>query len=640
MKKIYLGTLALALFANGLFAQSSNAPKETLPLLPSAYAPESNHQVMKASKNTNKDLQVDVWTNDFSDPSTWDIAHDEDVCQLDWEIGVGLTNQGNYPIGPIQSTTASNGYAMLDSEYWYFQYLDETESAWITTATAIDLSTSPDVILEFESYFRNFNQVTCFVVISTNNTDWPSLSYDYDADLNPNVWALFPNVASNQATTNPVTTQINISDVAGGESEVWVRFHWTGQYSNGAVGYSWFVDDARIFEVPENDMNMDYSVISHIGDGNEYGRVPANQLYPDMYFAAATNNAGVQTQTDVTVNVTVENSGGTEVLNVTSDAEATVDAGVSFDWESYEEVDLSADMYTATFTVTSAEEVDGDEFENNVIVRNFEITDNLYSLDAIDVDPVSNISSLGTNSFTGATDGFMMLVYYDLIETSNAVYGAEFLLSSTTVPGGSLFVHLMDTADVFNDVVDDPLYSSDEYYVTQEDVDAGVVQVYFDEVAMLDADAYFVAVEMYSENGDYNIRILDDLTTPQPSGSSMIYIPGDQVYSNGNAAAIRLLTAAGPNAVNEIEKVAVLSQNVPNPASDRTTVSFELLSNQEVTIRLTDVLGKVVLEDKLGNLMPGAHNYTFELGGLQAGTYHYSIVTDNGSLSRSMQIIK
>ena len=97
---------------------------------------------------------------------------------------------------------------------------------------------------------------------------------------------------------------------------------------------------------------------------------------------------------------------------------------------------------------------------------------------------------------------------------------------------------------------------------------------------------------------------------------------------------------SGPNAINEIENVAVLSQNAPNPANDYTTVGFELLSAQKVTIRVTDMLGKVVIEEKLGNLNPGNHSYTLDLNGLKAGTYHYSIVTENGSLSKAMQIIK
>lgn len=638
MKKIYASTLALAFLTTSAFSQGSGSTKGALPELPTTVSVENNHKTVKATQN-NKDLQLEIWSDDFSDPSTWDIAHDVDLCQLDWEIGVGLENQGNYPVGPIESTTADNGYAMLDSEYWYFEYLDETESAWITTATAIDLTGYSDVMLSFESFYRNFNTVTCFVVVSTNGTDWPALTYDYDADSDPNVWALFPNVASNTSTLNPQVTQLNISEVAGDSSQVWVRFHWAGQYSNGAVGYSWFVDDVSISEIPDNDMHMNYSVISHIGDGNEYGRVPANQLYPDMYLAASTTNEGVAAQTDVTVDVDIFDENSALVYEFSSDPEASVASGDMFDWETFEAVTFTSGLYDATFTVTSAEEVDGDEFDDNVSERKFEITDDMYSLDAIGVDDASLLASIGTNSFTGAEDGFMVLVYYDLIMDENPVYGAEFLLSSATVPGGSIFIHVLDTADVFNDVVDNPLVSTDEYFITQDDVDAGVVRLYFDDAAMLEANAYYVAIEMYSENGEFDMRVLDDLTTPQPGISSMIYIPGAQVYSNSNAAALRMLTAAA-NSVEEIENVAVLSQNVPNPAKEFTTVSFDLLSNQDVTVRLTDMLGKVVVEEKLGNLMPGAHQYTFELSGLQAGTYHYSVITDNGSLTKSMSVIK
>ena len=41
-----------------------------------------------------------------------------------------------------------------------------------------------------------------------------------------------------------------------------------------------------------------------------------------------------------------------------------------------------------------------------------------------------------------------------------------------------------------------------------------------------------------------DIYILDDETIPQPYEASLIYISGDQIYTNPNAAAIRLITGA------------------------------------------------------------------------------------------------
>jgi hypothetical protein len=634
MKKIYIVALAFALVSTGSFAQSSAETKTAKPEMKS----ELTTSVLKSAKGKQdyqKDLQVEIWSDDFSDPSTWDIAHDEATCSLDWEIGVGLTNQGDYPTGPIESTTAANGYAMLDSDY-YGQTVStsDAEDSWFTTASSIDLTGYDNVVLEFESLYRAFNNNSLYVVVSTNNTDWPDLFEGYDPSTNPNVWQVFENIDVNSSTANPVTTAINISEVAGGESTVWIRFNWTGTW-----GYSWFVDDVKINELPDNDMVLDYGVISHNGTGDEYGRVPVSQLYPQMYYAALSTNIGRLAQTDVVIDVVTVDSDNVEVLNISSDVEASVAPDAEFMFESDEDQSLELGLYTTTFTVTSAEETDGDNFANNVEVRNFEITDNLYSLDGIGVHDVSLLTSLGTNSFTDGADGFMMMVYYDIYEDESELYGVEFLLTSTTVPGGSVFVHLLDTADVFADITDEPLASSDEHIITQDDVDAGVVQLYFENSYSAPTDAYFVAVEMYSEDNQYDIRILDDVTVPQPSTSSMIYIPNDQVYTNGNAAAIRLITMA-PNSIQEIEKVAVLGQNVPNPASDRTTISFELLDNQEVSVRLTDMLGKVIIEENLGNLTPGTHQYTFELAGLQAGSYHYSIVSDKGSISKAMQIIK
>jgi len=641
MTKIYLSALAFAMMMTGTFAQSSNSNQNNLPENQIDPALAASSKNIKQS-SYNKDLQVEIWSNDFSDPATWTLGHDADVCDLDWQIGTGLTMQGSFADGPITSTTASNGYAMIDSfDYWEENgdpSITDTESSYMTTADPIDLSESDFITLDFEGYFRTWNLTTCFVVISTNNTDWPALTYDYDANDNPNVFALYQNLNVNQATANPEFTQLDISEVAGGQSEVWIRFHWTAESTIYGTGYGWFIDDVAINEVPANNMRMDYGVISHNGTGDEYGRVPADQLNDNMFYSALVTNIGADTQTDVVVGVEVVDENNVEIVN-TSTTVDSVQRLEEYFYETEQSQELISGLYTTTFSVSSAEEMDGDLFDNNTTERKFMITDDMYSLDAIGVDDVSTTTTIGTGSFQGSADGFMVMVYYDLSMEENPVYGAEVLLASSTVPGGSVFIHVLDTTDFWNDVFDNPIVSSDEYFITEDDVDAGMVRIYFDSPEMLEANAYYLAIEMYSEDNEFDITLIDDLTTPQPFWSSAILIPPTSSYTNGNAVALRLLTA-GPNSVEEIENQAVLSQNVPNPAKDLTTVSFELLTKQNVTVRLTDILGKVVLEEKLGNLVPGAHQYTFELSGLQAGTYHYSIVTDNGSLTKSMQVIK
>ena len=50
---------------------------------------------------------------------------------------------------------------------------------------------------------------------------------------------------------------------------------------------------------------------------------------------------------------------------------------------------------------------------------------------------------------------------------------------------------------------------------------------------------------MYSNNNDTDMYILDDETVPQYAFASVIFIPGDQVYTNGTATGIRMKLGSG-----------------------------------------------------------------------------------------------
>ena len=58
-----------------------------------------------------------IWSDDFSDAANWVIAHDPTACSLDWQIG-SYSCAGSYPIADILSTSSSNGWAMVDSDFY------------------------------------------------------------------------------------------------------------------------------------------------------------------------------------------------------------------------------------------------------------------------------------------------------------------------------------------------------------------------------------------------------------------------------------------------------------------------------------------------------------------------------------------
>ena len=59
-----------------------------------------------------------------------------------------------------------------------------------------------------------------------------------------------------------------------------------------------------------------------------------------------------------------------------------------------------------------------DYFGDNTAVREFGLTNGLYSTDGLGVYSNPDITRMGTGSFTDGSDGFMMMSYYDISETT------------------------------------------------------------------------------------------------------------------------------------------------------------------------------------------------------------------------------
>ena len=296
-------------------------------------------------------------------------------------------------------------------------------------------------------------------------------------------------------------------------------------------------------------------------------------------------------------------------------------------------------LYTVDFSVESLNEMDGSEnFGNNIQSREFEITNDLYSVDGIDVYSEPTITRLGTGSFTDATDGFMIMTYYEIEETTD-VAGLEIMLDSyayttpLTVPGGEVIISLKDTSDVlagFNleNFPSSSLVESDFYMLTQDDVDDGSLEVAFDSPYTLSPGAYFACVEMYSNNNLSDIYILDDETVPQPGSASMIFIPGDAVYSNGTAAGVRMKLGNGQGF--DIEEATLNGVSVyPNPSTGLININFE--NNDNYTIEVTNIIGEIILLDKVNS------NTNIDLSNFDKGTY--LIKVSNSKSSKTERIV-
>ena len=613
----------------------------------------------EASITPNQNVSIEprsvecVWESDFSNASDWDTDHDSSDCSLDWQIGQNLECTGFYPIAPIEST---NGYyALLDSDaYGGEEGGTETEDSWLTMANPVDCSGLDNVIVEFDTWYQSYNLERCFIVVSTDGTFPTDLSPTTEADPANGIFEAFPGISGDvQANTgNPSTTRVNISEAAGGESQVWIRFNWTGTW-----GYAWFIDRVCVAEQPAEDVALSYGLVSNNGTGNEYGRTPLSQVGEGMYTGGGAYNFGVNDAENLELSMSIDNSSG-YVLSQSDysmygfdndgflDMSGTISGPLASDENAYFE-DMTpmsgavADTYTATFTLSSSGDSDGGEyFGDNTAVREFALTDNLYSTDGIDIYENYDVSRLGTGNFTDATDGFMMMSYYEITEATY-VAGATIMLDSymystpLTTAGGELVVAIRSDAFTLDSDEDgepdeafdvaNTIAESDFYLVTDTDVNNGFITVPLTSPAYLDEGNYYISVEMYSNGDETPIYILDDETIPQPASMSIIYIPGDDWYTNGTAAAIRMITGQSVG----LEEASSNLNVYPNPSNG--IINIELDKQGAYSIRVNDIVGKLVAENEINS------NTTLDLQHLDTGIYFVNIYNDE--LSKVVKII-
>jgi hypothetical protein len=88
--------------------------------------------------------------------------------------------------------------------------------------------------------------------------------------------------------------------------------------------------------------------------------------------------------------------------------------------------------------------------------------------------------------------------------------------------------------------------------------------------------------------------------------------------------------------VQEIETNAVLNQNMPNPASTQTTISYSMKKPAKVVLTVTTMTGQVVESIDLGNRSFGRFSYVLNVEDYAPGMYMYSINDGTGNVTRKM----
>ena len=562
-----------------MFGAHSQVAIQSLPLL------KSTNRVDFRPINTPTSHQKlnTIWESTFDNPSEWVIDHDAADCSLDWKIGSD-TCQGPFYIDTIQSTSAVDGWALLDSdEYGALTGGNDIEDAWLTTANPLDLTATPNIIVEFETFYRRYNFERPYLVVGVGdgfgNVVWPDLNPTTDISVMDNVFEIFPNWQNGQYSDNPYKVQIDVSSaLTGAVNEIYFRINWTGRW-----GYALFVDDFKVLEQAQDDiMFMETWVLNEGTDNIQYAKTPVDQLGTNWEISADVRNLGALDQTNVLFDADFT------VFSV-SDTRPLIEVGATYNMGSAEPLSIPVGLYEGQFSVVSDNETGGPEFGNNELLRNFEITDSLYAQDGSDIHPASELtlSSIGTASFENSTDGLLLAAMYHIKQPA-LVSGLRIMLAPGTLPGGFVIGSLIDTADFWMNNID-PMFQTEFGYVNAPEIADGYVDVYFTSPPLLDTGAYYAAIKLYSNGNVNQINVLNDLTVKQPALASAVHNSGGS-YTNGNALGIRLLMNGGWLNIseNELDGVNIF----PNPSNGKFTISNS--TNSMNTIEVYSAIGNRV----------------------------------------------
>ncbi len=202
-----------------------------------------------------------------------------DTTSDNWEFSQ-TGPSGNFAISPLESTTASGGFLLFDSD----QLCSGSQNARIQSPI-LDLSQEAVVELRWQQRYRRFESAI-FVDVSRDGGQTFA-----PFELSP---ALMNDEFTGAQGENPDFVTLDISPVAAGETAVVVAFRFFSEEAifgnEGGCGYAWMIDDVAVSNALLPAAQNDLAIVpgSHAGAPNR--TTPSAQVEALNLGAQVVNN--------------------------------------------------------------------------------------------------------------------------------------------------------------------------------------------------------------------------------------------------------------------------------------------------------------------------------------------------------------
>jgi hypothetical protein len=135
---------------------------------------------------------------------------------------------------------------------------------------------------------------------------------------------------------------------------------------------------------------------------------------------------------------------------------------------------------------------------------------------------------------------------------------------------------------------------------------------------------------------------MESIAIPASYNGQQIYVGFDH---DANDQFILYLTdftiVEAPLSVNQVDaNEFFVGQNAPNPFKSNSTISYQLTEASDVSLKVFDVTGKLVLNNSQKAVDPGKHKMNVDGSKLSNGVYFYTLTAGSKSVTKKMMIVK
>ena len=557
-----------------------------------------------------KDEGITIWSDDFSDETTW-VLDNSGQQGIEYGWNINAVSDGWYSTNGISSTSGGNYAELVNGDpFAETQALDVVYT--MTTANPIDviaLAGTNEVTLEFEQFGARFNDLqqisystdgVVFTPIGDNN-DIPVLS-----------------ASGGSAYDNPDLKQINLATVLEmNSSPIWIQFSWTTNFPASAdnpnvwVTYGWYIDDVRLVTNPGNDLAITETYWGT--EGLNYYQIPLTQVAP-IDFEVAAFNGGVNTQTNVVLNVNVNEGafvGSSDPAQINSLDTATLILSTQFTPDANGDYDI-----VQTISADSTDDVPGN---NEIDDISFSVGDFIYARD--------NGSPGGstTNGADGFESGNLFDVWAD--QTLKAI--------DIRIPGGTngaqlgteFYVKLYSVDVATGDFIYE--MESDVLTLTQQMQNTSLTVPLLSPVNVIANTTYLAVIGSFGEG----LRV-STAGTSEPQTSFFLDLADNTWYYQTGTPYVRL--NFDPTIGIEENHTTFMVGNVfPNPLSGEGTLNVFMNNAKNMYMEITDLSGKLVGSESR-SLNQGENKIALNTEQLSSGIYTVTLSSGGTSLSRKM----